>query len=81
MQASAAESQPLWKSDPDGAPAVPAIVGTTGYAVSNAEMAAVMPEPDDAQDESVLDVKLPPDIAAILEESAKKLSRGLAGRG
>jgi intracellular multiplication protein IcmO len=64
-----------------GAPAVPAIVGTTGYAVSNAEMAAVMPEPDDAQDESVLDVKLPPDIAAILEESAKKLSRGLAGRG
>ena len=56
--------------------------GAAGFMGSDADLGVITPtHADEAYDEGVLDVQLPPDIAAILEESAKKLSRGLAGRG
>jgi hypothetical protein len=50
-----------------------------GFAGTDADF-AVVTHPDLAEDEvGVMDVKLPPEIAALLEQSAKKINRGLMG--
>jgi len=50
-----------------------------GYAGSETDF-NVVTHPQMAEDEvSVMDVELPPDIAGLLEQSARKLSQGLAG--
>jgi intracellular multiplication protein IcmO len=50
-----------------------------GFAGTDADY-GVVTHPEPAEDEtSVMDVQLPPEIAALLEQSAKKLNRGLAG--
>ena len=54
--------------------------GATGYSASDPDFAVVTPVGgDDA--EGVMDVQLPDDVMAILQESAQRLNEGMAGRG
>ena len=54
-------------------------VSTTGFVGTDADL-AIVTHPHIAENEpGVTDVQLAPEIAALLEQSAKKLSRGLAG--
>jgi len=52
--------------------------GAGGFSGTDADFAVVTPL--SAEDEpSVMDVKLPEDLSAMLEQSAKKLNKGLTG--
>ncbi|HEU0117544.1 MAG TPA: TraM recognition domain-containing protein [Alphaproteobacteria bacterium] len=64
---------------PAGAPAAAAMGGAMGAGFSGTDADFAVVTPVNAGDINVMDVKLPPDLAAIIEQSAKKLNKGLAG--
>jgi len=52
---------------------------TTGFAATDADL-AVITHPEQAEDEvNVMDIQLPPEMVALLEQSARKLNSGLGG--
>ncbi len=51
---------------------------TTNFVTTDADLAVVMRPGTAAEEPGVMDVKLPANIAAMLEQSAKKLNRGIS---
>jgi intracellular multiplication protein IcmO len=65
-------------NDLDKAPVMGAS-GSAGFSVTDADLSVVTPAGTGSDTPSVMDVQLPDDVTAILEQSAKKLNQGLGG--